>query len=80
MSKQYNTPLWVKWALMGISIRKTAVRLFAVSLILAIGAGIVGVIIKDYSLWTLLFVPLWYGISIKWVDQFSSWPLTKENN
>ena len=37
-------------------------------------------IIKDYSLWTLLFVPLWYGISIKWVDQFSSWPLTKEND
>jgi hypothetical protein len=80
MSKKYNTPLWVKWALMGISIRKTAMQLFAISLFLSSAVGMIGVMIKDYSLWTLLFIPLWYWISIKWVDVFASWPRTKEND
>lgn len=80
MKKKYNTPLWVKWALLKIRTRKTAMRVFLASLLLSIIAGIIGVFIQDYSLWTLLFVPLWYWISIKWVDVFASWPFSNENN
>lgn len=73
MKKKDNMPLWVQWALFGINSRKVAMIFFITTFILSLVAIVVGVIIKDYSLATLSFVPLWYGISIKWMDVYSSW-------
>ena len=73
MEKKDNMPLWVHWALLGIKSRKVAMIFFIATFILSLVAIAVGVVIKDYSLATLLFVPLWYWISIKWVDHYSSW-------
>lgn len=80
MSKKYNTPLWVKWAILGIKTRKSAMLVFLISLASALVAGTIGMLIEDYSLWTLLFVPLWYWIVIKWIDVFASWPFSREND
>ncbi|WP_028865360.1 hypothetical protein [Psychromonas aquimarina] len=73
MEKKDNMPLWAYWALLGIKTRKTAMKFFIGSLILSVVITIYGVFIKDYSLASLFFVPLWYWISIKWVDVYSTW-------
>ncbi|MFT6985715.1 MAG: hypothetical protein ACJAT7_001531 [Psychromonas sp.] len=73
MKKKDNMPMWVHWALLGINTRKVAMIFFTASSILSLIAIAAGIIIEDYSLATLLFVPLWYWISIKWVDLYSSW-------
>lgn len=77
MKKKDNMPMWVHWALLGINSRKVAMIFFVVSLLLSFIATVVGIMIKDYSLATLFFVPLWYFISIKWVDVYSSWTVDK---
>lgn len=77
MKKTDNMPMWAHWALLGINSRKVAMLFLVGSLILSLIATVVGITIKDYSLATLFFVPLWYFISIKWVDVYSSWPADK---
>lgn len=73
MKKQENMPLWAYWALLGIHSRKKAMIFFFTTLFLSLLATCIGIVIKDYSLATLLFIPLWYWISIKWVDVYASW-------
>lgn len=79
MERKDNMPLWAYWALLGIKSRKVAMIFFIATFILSLVATAVGVIIEDYSLAALLFVPLWYWISIKWVDVYSSWSASENS-
>lgn len=69
MKFKSNPPLIVKVGLLGISRRRTAV-IYAVACVIA-------AILLAYLDWrfglAFLIAAVWYGYSIRWVDQNDSW-------
>ena len=67
-------PLMVRLGLWGIPSRGTAWADFGLSLVLAIGCVVYGLIDRRFFFGGLfVFAALWYYLSIRWVDQHGSW-------
>lgn len=77
MKASKGMPSWVYWALWGINSRKTAMRFFNVSLVFSVLVGLLGIIVKDWFLMSIVFMPLWYWFSVNWVDKNGQWPRQK---
>lgn len=73
MEKKDNMPSWAYWGLWGIQTRKAAQLFFVISIVLALAAVALGITIKDYSFFLVLFAPVWYWASIRWADNHSAW-------
>ena len=73
MERQENMPSWVYWGLWSIRSRSTAMAYFDGSLVLSVVIVTAAVIVEYYILCAILVVPIWYWLSIKWVDNNSSW-------
>jgi hypothetical protein len=64
----------VKIALWGLSKRSTAWIFFLLALVLAVGCVLYGFADQRFFLGGgFIFAALWYYLSIRWVDQNSSW-------
>ncbi len=73
MERKETVPKWVHWGLLGIRKRKTALVYLWASLILCFVVVPGSIVIGEYTYCTIVFVPLWYWLSIKWVDKNGSW-------
>ena len=73
MKKKDGMPVYVYVALLGIKSRNIALRYLILSLFLS---GLViywGISKNNYLIMLIILIPLWYWLSIKWVDNNSTW-------
>lgn len=73
MKMKDNIPSWVYWGLWGIRTRKVAMIFVFISLALALIIVPAGIAINDFLFCAFILVPLWYWLSIRWVDVNSTW-------
>lgn len=73
MEKKDDMPSWVYWGLWGIKTRKVAMLFVYISIVLTLAIVPVGIALNDYLFIAFILVPLWYWLSIKWVDKNSTW-------
>ena len=73
MRQTKNMPSWVYWGLWGISSRKTAMVYLAVSALLAAIIVPEGYMMGRYMLCSILIAPLWYWLSMNWIDDNGTW-------
>ena len=73
MKKKENMPSWAYWGLWGINSRKAALAFVVVTAILSLIAIPIGIMIGDYTLLSIVLVPIWYWLSLKWADKNSAW-------
>jgi hypothetical protein len=78
MKKKENMPSWVYWGLWGINSRKVALAFVVVTVILSLIVIPLGIMVGDYTLLSIVLVPIWYWSSLKWADKNSAWN-TSEN-
>ena len=79
MEQKDNMPAWAYWGLWGIRSRSAAMAFFVGTLILSVVIVPAAVIIKDYILCVIVLVPIWYWLSIKWVDKNSTWAVQNDS-
>lgn len=74
MDRKDNMPIWVFLGLMNIETRKGAMILVLCSLAFTVFCIPLSLYLEDWS-WLIMMVPvtLWYWLSMKWVDNNSSW-------
>lgn len=73
MKRKDNMPAWVYWGLWGIRTRRLAMLFVVFSMILSLIIVPSGVATQDFVLIAFAIVPLWYWLSVRWVDANSSW-------
>jgi hypothetical protein len=66
-------PVWVRLILMGIRSRKMAIGVYIVMAILSAVLILLGLKFKGYLLLLSFVIPLWYRLSIRWIDKYASW-------
>lgn len=67
-------PPMVRFGLMGLRSRGAAWAFFWISLVIAVGCVALGFVYPSFFLGGIvIFAALWYYLSIRWVDQHSSW-------
>lgn len=75
MEMKDDMPSWVYWGLWGIKTRKVAMLFVYISIVLTLAIVPVGIALYNYLFMAFTLVPLWYWLSIKWVDRNSTWEM-----
>lgn len=75
MEMKDDMPSWVYWGLWGIKTRKVAMLFVYISIVLTLAIVPVGIALNNYLFMAFILVPLWYWLSIKWVDRNSTWEM-----
>lgn len=79
MEQKENMPYWVYLGLWGIKTRKVAMGYFIVALLLSAIIVPASIYYNDLFYSIFVVVPVWYWLSIKWVDKNSTWEVNNLN-
>lgn len=73
-AKRNKWPIMVRISLWGLPNRAVAWAFVALSITIAVGGVVYGLVDHRYFIGSLMvFAALWYYLSIRWVDQNSGW-------
>ena len=78
MEQKEKMPYWVYLGLWSIKTRKVALGYFIGTLLLMSIIVPASIYYNDYFYSIFAFVPLWYWLSIKWVDNNSTWEVATQ--